>query len=216
MTTIQVNGADGDESVTIDQAGSVPFPHQNTIAIDLALGGGTDSLVIVGQTTADAIGLGTTGISLDAGGTPDVTGVDTAENVTVRAGGGDDAVSGKEGGGLGGAFATTLTIDGEEGNDDLTGGDGNDDDRRRERNDTLKGAGGGDTVDGGDGDDVVSGERPGDVVRAAGVAIGSRAARRRRQIDGGDGADTLTGGGGPDTLNGGEGNDRLEGGGGDV
>ena len=82
VTTIQVNGADGDESVTIDQAGSVPFPHQNTISIDLALGGGADSLVIVGQATADAIGLGTNGISLDAGGTPDVTGVDTAESVT--------------------------------------------------------------------------------------------------------------------------------------
>ena len=131
VTTIHVNGADGDESVTIDQAGSVPFPHQNTIAIDLALGGGSDSLVIVGQTTADAIGLGTNGISLDAGGTPDVTGVGTAENVTIRAGGGDDAVSGKEGAGLGNAFATTLTVDGEEGNDDLTGGDGDDTIRRR-------------------------------------------------------------------------------------
>ena len=92
VTTIHVNGADGDESVTIDQAGSVPFPHQNTVAIELALGGGSDSVVVLGQATADAIGLGTAGISLDEGGTPDVTGVDTAENVTIRAGGGEEGM----------------------------------------------------------------------------------------------------------------------------
>ena len=133
VTTIQVNGTDGDESVTIDQSGSAPFPHQNTISIDLALGDGTDSLVIAGQSTADSIGFGADGISLDAGGTPDVTGIGTVESFTVDAGGGDDTVSGKEGGGLGGDFATALTIDGEVGNDALTGGDGDDEHQRRER-----------------------------------------------------------------------------------
>ena len=215
VTTIQVNGADGDESVTIDQAGSVPFPHQNTISIGLALGGGADSLVIVGQATADAIGLGTNGISLDAGGTPDVTGVDTAESVTVRAGGGDDVVSGKEGAGLGDAFATTLTIDGEEGNDDLAGGDGDDAVGGGSGNDTLKGGGGGDTVDGGDGDDVVSGGAASDVLTGGGGGDRLKGGADADAIDGGDGVDNLTGGGGADTLNGGEGNDRLEGGGGD-
>ena len=215
VTTIHVNGADGDESVTIDQAGSVPFPHQNTIAIELALGGGSDSLVVLGQATADAIGLGTAGISLDEGGTPDVTGVDTAENVTIRAGGGDDAVSGKEGAGLGDAFATTLTVDGEEGNDDLTGGDGNDAIDGGSGNDTLKGGGGADTVDGGDGDDVASGGAAGDVVTGGGGGDRVKGGADADALDGGDGADTMTGGGGPDTLNGGEGNDGLEGGGGD-
>jgi hypothetical protein len=75
VTTIRVNGTGGNESVTIDQSGSAPFPHQNTVSIDLALGDGTDSLVITGQSTADAIGFGANGISLDAGGTPDVTGL---------------------------------------------------------------------------------------------------------------------------------------------
>ena len=186
VATIQVNGADGDESVTIDQAGSAPFPHQSTVSIGLALGAGTDALVIVGQSTADAIGLGTNGISLDAGGTPDVTGVDTAESVAIRAGGGDDVVSGKEGGGLGDGFATTLTVDGEEGNDALTGGDGNDAVGGGSGNDTLKGGAGGDTVDGGDGDDVVSGGAASDVVSGGGGGDASRAAptptrgRRRR------------------------------------
>ena len=215
VATIQVNGADGDESVTIDQAGSAPFPHQSTVSIGLALGGGTDALVIVGQSTADSIGLGTNGISLDAGGTPDVTGVDTAESVAIRAGGGDDVVSGKEGGGLGDGFATTLTVDGEEGNDALTGGDGNDAVGGGSGNDTLKGGGGGDTVDGGDGDDVVSGGAASDVVSGGGGADRVKGGADADAIDGGDGADTMTGGGGPDTLNGGEGNDGLEGGGGD-
>jgi Ca2+-binding RTX toxin-like protein len=215
VTTIQINGVDGDESVTIDQAGSVPFPHQNTISIVLALGGGTDSLVIVGQATADAIGLGTNGISLDAGGTPDVTGVDTVESVTVRAGGGDDAVSGKEGAGLGDAFATTLTVDGDEGNDDLAGGSGNDAIGGGSGNDTLKGGGGGDAVDGGDGDDVVSGGAASDVVTGGGGGDRLKGGADADAIDGGDGADTMTGGGGPDTLDGGEGNDRPAGGGGD-
>ena len=92
VTAIQVNGTDGDESVTVGQSGSAPFPHQNTTAINLALGGGSDALLIVGQNTADTIGLGSDGISLDAGGTPDVTGIATVEIFTVDAGDGDDSV----------------------------------------------------------------------------------------------------------------------------
>src|SRR6266540_3913882 len=122
VTAIPLNSTGGNETVTIDQTGSAPFPHQNTVSIDLALGDGTDSLVIIGQSTADAIGFGVNGISLDAGGTPDVTGTGSVENSTVNAGDGDDTVSGKEGGGLGGVFATALTIDGGVGDDALTGG----------------------------------------------------------------------------------------------
>jgi hypothetical protein len=102
VSAIQVNGTDGDESVTIDQSGIAPFPHQNTTSIDLALGAGADALVIAGWSTADPIGFGADGISLDAGGTPDVTGIGTVESFTVDAGRGDDTVSGKGGGGLGG------------------------------------------------------------------------------------------------------------------
>ena len=215
VTAIQVNAADGDESVTIDQTGSAPFPHQNTISIGLALGGGTDALVIVGQTTADAIGLGTGGISLDVGGTPDITGVDTVESVTIRAGGGDDTVSGKEGGGLGDIFAVALTIDGETGNDALTGGSGNDGIAGGDGNDTLKGATGGDTFDGGAGDDVVSGGAADDAV--VGGAGNDRLAGGDDidTVDGGAGKDTMTGGEGADTVNGGDGDDLLKGGGGD-
>jgi Ca2+-binding RTX toxin-like protein len=150
VRAIQVNGTDGDESVTIDQKGSAPFPHQNTTSIDFALGAGMDALVIAGHSTADSIGFGADGISLDAGGTPDVTGIGTVESFSVDAGGGDDTVSGKGGGGLGGEFSTAITIHGEAGNDALTGGGGND---------TSSGGTGSDTLKGADGSDVVSGRR---------------------------------------------------------
>ena len=215
VTTIQVNGTGGNESVTIDQSGSAPFPHQNTVSIDLALGDGTDSIVIIGQSTADAIGLGANGISLDAGGTPDVTGVGTVESSAVNAGDGDDTVSGKEGGGLGGVFATALTIDGGVGDDALTGGDGDDDISGGSGNDTLKSGAGDDMLDGGSGADVVSGGDASDVVMGGSGNDQVKGGDGGDTLDGGAGGDTLTGGEGADTVNGGDGNDRLKGGGND-
>lgn len=215
VTTIQVNGTDGNESVKIDQTGSAPFPHQNTVSIDLALGGGTDALVIIGQSVADTIALGAGGISLDTGDTPDVTGIGTVETSTVNAGGGDDTVSGKEGGGLGADFPTALTINGEVGNDALTGGDGNDAISGGSGNDTVKGGSGGDMVDGGSGGDVVSGGAASDVVMGGAGSDRVKGGAADDTLDGGAGEDTLSGGGGPDTVNGGDGDDRLEGGGGD-
>ena len=215
VTAIHVNGTGGNETVTIDQAGSAPFPHQSTVSIDLALGDGTDSLVITGQSTADAIGFGVNGISLDAGGTPDVTGVGTVESFTVNAGDGDDTVSGREDGGLGDVFATALTIDGDVGNDALTGGDGDDEISGGSGNDTVKGGAGDDTLDGGSGADVVSGGDASDVVMGGSGSDQIKGGDGGDTIDGGAGGDTVTGGEGADTVNGGDGNDRLKGGGND-
>jgi len=215
VTTIQVNGTGGNESVTIDQSGSAPFPHQNTVSIDLALGDGTDSILIIGQSTADAIGFGANGISLDAGGTPDVTGVGTIESSAVNAGDGDDTVSGKGGSGLGGVFATALTIDGGMGDDALTGGDGDDDISGGSGNDTLKSGAGDDMLDGGSGADVVSGGDASDVVMGGSGNDQVKGGDGGDTLDGGAGGDTLTGGEGADTVSGGDGNDRLKGGGND-
>jgi len=215
VTAIHVNGTGGNETVTIDQTGSAPFPHQNTVSIDLALGDGTDLLIITGQSTADAIGFGVNGISLDAGGTPDVTGVGTAEGSTVNAGDGDDTVSGKEGGGLGGVFATALTIDGGVGDDALTGGDGDDQISGGSGSDTLKSGAGDDTLDGGSGADFVSGGDASDVVMGGSGNDQVKGGDGGDTLDGGAGGDTLTGGEGADTVNGGGGNDRLKGGGND-
>jgi Ca2+-binding RTX toxin-like protein len=215
VTTIHVNGTGGNESVTIDQNGSAPFPHQNIVSIDLALGDGSDSIVIIGQGTADAIGFGANGISLDAGGTPDVTGVGTVESSTVDAGAGDDTVSGREDGGLGGVFAAAVTIDGDVGNDALTGGDGDDQIIGGSGIDTLRGGAGGDTLDGGSGGDVVSGGDASDAVVGGAGSDALKGGDGTDTVDGGAGGDTLTGGEGLDAVNGGDGDDRLKGGGGD-
>jgi Ca2+-binding RTX toxin-like protein len=215
VTTIHVNGTGGNESVTIDHNGTAPFPHQNTVSIDLALGDGTDSVVVIGQGTADAIGFGINGISLDAGGTPDVTGVGTVESSSVNAGGGDDTVSGKEGGGLGGVFAMALTIRGEDGNDALTGGDGDDEISGGSGIDTIRGGAGGDTLDGGSGGDVVSGGDASDAVTGGAGNDQLKGGDGGDTVDGGAGGDRLSGGEGADTVNGGDGNDGIRGGGND-
>ncbi len=221
VTAIQVNGTGGDESVTIDQSGSAPFPHQNSTAIDLALGAGADALVIAGQSTADSIGFGADGISLDAGGTPDVTGIGTVEGFTVDAGGGDDTVSGKGGGGLGGEFPTAITIHGEAGNDALTGGGGNDTSSGGTGSDALdggagsdvvSGGGGNDTVDGGAGKDRLEGGANGDTLDGAGGNDSLRAGGGDDVVIGGYGNDVLDGGGGDDDVKGGPGKDQLSGG----
>ena len=211
-TTIRVNGADGDEGVTIDQAGSAPFPSQNTASIVLALGGGSDALLIVGQNTADTIGFGADGISLDAGGAPIITGADTVESFGVNAGGGDDVVSGKQGGGLGADFASPLTIDGDVGNDMLTGGSGDDTIDGGSGDNELRGAGGRDLLAGGAGSDFVSGGSDDDVLSGGGRGDRLRGGGGSDTMNGDGGGDTMTGGGERDSVNGGNGNDEVKGG----
>ncbi|HJU57576.1 MAG TPA: calcium-binding protein [Actinomycetota bacterium] len=212
ITTIMVNGAAGDEGVTIDQAGSAPFPNENTVSIMLALGDGFDALLIVGRNTADTIGFGADGISLDAGSTPDVTGADTVESFGVNPGGGDDVVSGKQGGDLGASFASPLSIGGDVGHDTLTGGSGDDTIDGGVGDDALRGAGGRDRLAGDTGSDVVSGGGNNDVL------LGGSGGDRLKGADGSDtmrgdgGRDTMTGGEGSDSVIGGEGNDRVKGG----
>ena len=82
-------------------------------------------------------------------------------------------------------IALSSTLEGDAGDDVVTGGDAGDVIRGGPGHDTLTGLAGDDRIDGGDGDD---------------------------RIDGGDGDDVLRGGGGDDTLDGGDGNDRLLGG----
>ena len=215
VNTIHVDGTAGDESVTINQTGSVAFPHQNTDSIDLALGGGSDGLVIVGRNTADTIGLGTAGVSLDAGQSPEVVGIGSVEVITVAAGGGDDVVSAEGGGDLGGDLTSPIALVGEAGNDELSGGAGNDVIGGGSGTDTVRGGKGADTVGGGDEDDVVSGGGAGDAVTGGAGGDRLKGGGQGDSVDGGNGRDTLSGGGGPDAVTGGEGNDRPDGGGGD-
>ena len=212
ITTIRVSGVDGNESVTIDQTGSAPFPNENTASIVLALGGGSDALLIVGRNTADTIGFGADGISLDAGGTPDVTGADTVESFTVSAGGGDDVVSGKQGGGLGASFASPLSINGGVGGDTLTGGSSDDTIDGGSGDDQLRGDGGRDRIAGGAGNDFVSGGSGNDLLSGGGGGDRLKGGGGSDTMNGDSGRDTMTGGGGSDSVNGGNGNDKVKGG----
>ena len=221
VTTIQVDGGSGNETLTIDQAGAVPFPHQKTASIVLALGGGSNSLVITGQETADTIGLGANGIGLGAALTPDVTGVGTVERVAVNAGGGNDVVSGLGLGGLGGVFTFPLTIDGGSEDDTLTGGNGDDtidggdgDDviKGRLGQDVLEGNVGDDEANGGDSKDTVSGGGGGDVVSGGDGEDAIDAGKGNDTINGGKAGDTVVAGPGNDVLRGGRGDDDLDGG----
>jgi Ca2+-binding RTX toxin-like protein len=221
VTTIQVNGGSGNETLTIDQAGSVPFPHEDTASIVLALGGGSNTLVITGQEAADTIGLGANGIGLGAAQTPDVTGVGTVESLMIHAGGGSDVVSGLGDGGLGGAFTSGLTIDGEaqddtltggNGDDTIDGGDGGDVIKGRLGDDVLEGNVGDDDANGGDGKDTVSGSGGADVVSGGDGEDAIDAGKGDDAINGGEAGDTLAAGPGNDALRGGRGNDDLDGG----
>lgn len=212
VTTIHVNGDNGNEGVTIDQSGSAPFPNGNTSSIELALGGGSDVLLIVGQSTADTIGFGADGISLDAGGTPDVTGADTVESFIVNAGGGDDVVSGRKGEGLGASFGSPLAINGEVGNDTLTGGSSDDTINGGSGDDELRGDGGRDRLAGGAGSDFVSGGAGNDAQSGGGGGDRLKGDGGSDTMNGDAGRDTMTGGGGGDSVNGGNGNDKVKGG----
>ena len=108
----------------------------------------------------------------------------TKEGDEIRAGDGDDYVSGNGG---------RDFLYGEGGNDVLDGGDGND---------NLYGGTGNDTLKGGAGDDVLNGEADNDfLLGGAGVDV----------LSGGTGNDTLKGGDDVDFLYGGADNDSLDG-----
>jgi Ca2+-binding RTX toxin-like protein len=108
--------------------------------------------------------------------------------ILLSAGGGNDTVF---------TSATIPTnppfnvVNGEGGNDSLTGANGNDSLSGGLDNDVLSGAGGADTLSGGDGADSLHGGSGAD------------------SLSGGDGADTLDGGGGSDSAFGGNGDDLV-------
>lgn len=105
------------------------------------------------------------------------TGADR-NNLVIRAGDGNDTVT------VGKGVTVNLTIEGGEGDDNITGGAGAD---------TIEAGAGNDTVDGGAGRDYINGSRGND------------------SLAGGDGDDVIYGGDGDDSISGNAGNDYLEG-----
>lgn len=193
---VLVEGAGGNESLTIDMTNGTFAGFAMTFDIDL--GGGTgDTLTVNGLTTADNIRVGGDAglINLNGSGLVEVPSVAGVEARTINAQAGNDTVSATGGQGTGGITTAPLAVNGGPGNDAVTGGSGPDVLSGEGGDDTLAGRGGDDVLDGGPGDDpTISGEDGNDTLR------------------GGDGADVLDGGGDDDTLAGGPGDDVLDGG----
>jgi len=193
-TTITVTGSTGDETFTLDQAGSAAFPSGKIKSIAVNLKDGTDTFVIVGRSGPDKIRFGADGVNLDsgAGTSVDVT-LKGVQVVVVNAGDGDDTIGGEGGRGTGDAFTMPLELYGGPGNDDLTGGDGND---------LLFGGDGKDILRGMDGRDMIKGGAGGDTIYGG---------KGNDSLYGGKGDDILYGGPGIDLCNGGPGADAWTG-----
>jgi len=153
--TVKVTGSVGADTFTINTA--LPLAHPSTgkeIRINVDLGLGTDTLVVVGGASADTIFIGTsTGgaflagtrlINLNGDGDAEVTSVNI-ERHTLNGGAGPDRISGAGHPSVGGPFLLPLTLVGGLGDDQLTGGNAND---------LLQGDAGNDVEQGGAGNDT--------------------------------------------------------------
>ncbi len=126
----------------------------NEIPIDIAAGTQNDLLLLSGRQSADNFSYGTEGINLNAGETAgDVIDEDLTfsgvEFHTVNGWDGDDVISAAGGKGNGAIFPTTLALNGQSGNDTITGGGAGDDLSAESSFDVL----GADILNGGAGND---------------------------------------------------------------
>ena len=228
VDTVEVTGAGGNESLTIDLTDGQFAPGMtpegtgvSEIEFQISLGAGSDSLTVQGGPAAEKITLGTSGVNLNGDNDADLT-LAGIENVTVNGGDGNDTISAAGGGGTGNPFTTSVTLAGGNGNEKLTGGKGADVVDGGAGNDTFKEAktpDGGDTLIGGAGTDTANyGARTAAVsVVLDGLANdgaggeGDNVATDVEKLTGGKGGDTLDGGtvAVNNTIKGGKGNDTL-------
>ena len=209
-----LDGGDGFD--VIKQSAAV----NQTITDNSVTGAGTDSLISIEG--AQLIGLGRTGLRLDASG--------FSGKATLNGTAGNDTL-------LGGNSTSGGTLNGNAGNDSIdggssyesiSGGEGSDylfgdsgDDRMfgDAGGDRIFGGNGQDLIDGGDGNDTLLGESGHDTIKGGTGNDGMSGGAGDDFMDGESGDDTLLGGSGSDTLRtaagrdralGEEGNDRIE------
>jgi len=181
--TIVVNGSTGAEGVTIDLSGG-PFAPGASVEgtgspeiefmIDLSTGT-QDRLTITGGPGNDSIVVGTLGANLNGDDDSDVT-LTGVELGTVNASDGADTVSGGGNASTGGASSLLLILNGEGGEDTLSGGS---------NDDVINGGAGADVLSGLAGDDTLTGLLGNDTFDEGPAT---------------NGTDTMAGGGGIDTV----------------
>ncbi len=188
---IRVNGAAGSaESLTIDQSGGAlapgASPESNGIAeieLEIDLGDAGDGIVVKGTSAADALAIGTKGVSFNGDSDVDITITPTPSSIELVGGGGGDVLTGRGGYGSGQVFSGRVTLRAGEGGDSLTG---------TNLDDLLIGGAGADAIAGYGGNDELRGEGGND------------------KLNGNDGNDLIVGGLGSDSFVGGGGDDTFE------
>lgn len=207
--TVNVSGSDGAQALRLSLAGGPFAPGASTepdgtseIEFAVDLGAGEDELTIAGGSAADHIVAGLLGLNLNAGETVDDVDVTVAgvERLDLEGNAGNDALSGGGGDGTGDALiAGRFAVRGGGDDDTLTGGSGND---------VLSGGPDADQLDGGDGTDTAS---------YFGAPAAVTASLDSGSASGGDGVDTLlamenlTGSAFADVLTGDDGDNVLTG-----
>ena len=158
---VNVTGAGGNESVTIDlsEGGLTPGATDepgttDEIEFAVALGAGTDTLAITGLPTDDVIAVGELGINLNDGDDLDVT-TTGVQIRTITGGSGNDGLSAAGGNATGSAASFPVTLNGGADDDSMVGGDGPDTLNGDTDADLIVGGGGSDTLAGGSGNDVI-------------------------------------------------------------
>jgi Ca2+-binding RTX toxin-like protein len=192
------------------------------VGVLVDLGGGADTLKLVGSNGADSYVAGVNGFALNADGYLDVATINV-EAFVVNLNDGNDSFSAAGSALTGAAFPIALDLYGATGNDSLRGGAGDDHLFGGAGDDVMLAgavADGADAFSGGPGNDTVDyGARAGaiavtidDVADDGAAGEGDDVATDVEIVKGGAGDDTLAGGAGNETLYGGAGNDTLTGG----
>src|SRR5687768_4179850 len=145
---VVVNGTGGGETLIFEMAEGL-FDEDTQVLFELALGAGTDELVINGTSEKDEVSLGSQGVNLGLNGPGQVswTTVDI-ESAEINGLDGPDLLV-ANGSSSGARWPNPAELDGGLGNDTLVGGDGAD---------AMIGGDGHDRVDGALGNDVEDGD----------------------------------------------------------
>ncbi len=206
--SVAVNGTGASDSLVVGQVivGEEVIPQLTvtTAGVTLVVQSDIVNVVINGSGGDDSITVGS--VNLAAGVVLTVNGGDGndtlsavgallgATRLRINGDAGNDSLTGS---------VDRDTLDGGDGDDLLNGGLGNDSQIGGLGNDVLSGNEGNDSLNGGDGDDTLLGNAGNDAITGG---------DGNDSVLGGEGADTVAGDAGEDTLGGDAGNDSLSGG----